>query len=62
MKATRDLTFLIAKWECIDSADELVEFVDSLTSEETKIMDKAFAAGLCPKNPGYLDTNRIELA
>ena len=50
----RNIQELIKGWDGLTNDDEMVEFIDSLTMQETALMDEAIRVGLLSKEPLYV--------
>ena len=50
----RTIQYLIKGWDGLTNDEEMVSFIDNLSPNETKMLDKAIKLGLLSKEPLYL--------
>jgi hypothetical protein len=50
----RNIQFLIKGWDGLTNDDEMVSFIDSLSQQETQLLDSAIKCGLLSKEPPYI--------
>jgi hypothetical protein len=51
----RTIQQLVQAWDKLSTDTEMVQFIDSLTPTETKLLDMAIRGGLAPKEPPYMN-------
>ena len=51
---------LIKSWDSLANDDEMVSFIDSLSKQETQLLDRAIKVGLINQEPPYITKEAAE--